>query len=221
MNLIQLRNEVLARGFDANTYGARITQFLNDGQNLVARRVNYYVNESFELITTVGGTSTYPFPADFARIRELFATDLQTQLQPVGLRQIDRSVTTSGRPYFYALDGANIHLYPTPDVGYPLKLRYWAMPTALVNDTDTPNIPQVWLKFLCAYAKWQCFEADEDAAMGQYWQTRFNQDLAEFEADQKFISTEFPWIAEGMWGDGETLSPSGNTWTLYGGYGGY
>lgn len=219
MNLLAIQTEVLNHGFDPNAYDARIIQYINDAQNLVARRCNYYINEGVQTINTVAGTSNYAWPLNLARVRELFATDLNVQIQPVGLREIDRSVNTKGRPYFYALDGGNVHLYPTPDGIYPLELRYWAVPPALVNGSDVPNIPVDWHHMLWVYATWMCYESDDDAQMGGYWKGRFEQELAEFEADQKFISTEWPLIAQGMWDSGGVLSPTGNTWTLYGGYG--
>jgi hypothetical protein len=217
MNLGQLRTEVLNRGFDPGVYGARIDQFINDAQNLIARRVDYYINEDSQTYSTVAGTNLYPLPTNFARVRELFATDVTQIIAPVGIRDIDgSSSTTQGRPYAYALDGANLHLYPTPDNIYPLELRYWTMPPALINDTDIPTIPVDWHQLLWLYGTWICYEADDDAQMGQYWQGRFNNMLAQFTADQKFPSTDYPNRIESMWGDGRVLYPPG-AWSLYGG----
>ena len=221
MDLGELRAEVNARGFTTPTFtDARINQLLNDAQNFVARRCNYWVNESSDSISTVSGTASYAWPSDLGRVREVFGTDEHFALVPVGLRQIDRSLPANGRPYFYALDGGNIHLYPTPDNVYTLTLRYWAIPTAMSSDSDTPNLPTDWHHILWTYVVWKCFEADDDSALGPYWKNEFNQLLAEFEADQKFISSEYPWQASGMWGEDAGLSPTGDTWIFWGGAGG-
>ena len=217
MQLSAIRGEVEARGFDPVQYGARITQFINDGQNLIARRCQYYVNETTFAFNTTTGTAVYSLPTNFARVRELFATDVNQIIRPVGLRDIDGSYPVQGRMYYYALDGANMHLYPAPDNAYPLELRYWAMPAALVNDTDVPNLPVDWHPMLWIYATWMCYEADDDANMGAYWENRFEKTLAEFEADAKFPSTDYPNQIQSMWGEENGLR-AGNQWGLHLGY---
>lgn len=217
MNLIQIRTEVLNHGFDPNVYGARINQYINDAQNKIARRLDYYINEDSATVTTVAGTNLYPLPTTFARVRELFATDVTQIIAPVGLRAIDASNSlVQARPYAYALDAANLHLYPTPDGIYPLELRYWTMPPALVNDTDTPNLPADYHFLLWIYATWICYEGDDDSQMGQYWQGRFNNELSQLIGDQKFPSTDYPNRIESMWGDSQVLYSPG-AWSPYGG----
>lgn len=216
MQLSDLRNEVLAHGFDSSVYGTRITQYINDAQNLVARRIDYHVDENVYDFSTAAGTSTYAWPADMARIRSLRDTSRQIEMQEVGLRMIDRSSLSNGAPAFYAFSGQNLVLYPTPDNVYPMELRYWVMPPALVNDSDVPTLPSDWHHILWVYATWMCYEGDDDAQMGQYWQQRFNQELSMLAADQKFPSTDYPTQASGMWDSEQTLTPLG--WTYWGGY---
>jgi hypothetical protein len=217
MNLGQLRQEVLNRGFDPAVYGSRITQWINDAQDLIARRCQYYTNEKTVGWFTTAGTSSIPLPPNFARVREVQLTDVNQIVQPVGLRDIDASSPVQARPMYYALSGANILLYPTPDGAYPLVLRFWAMPPTLVADTDIPNLPSDWHTMLWIYPTWMCYEADDDANMGQYWQQRFEKTLAEFEADAKFPSTDYPNQIESMWGGDRGLR-AGNQWALYWGY---
>ena len=52
-----MRTEVLNHGFDLNQYHDRITQYLNDAQGLVCRRVDYYLDEATLAIPTVAGTA--------------------------------------------------------------------------------------------------------------------------------------------------------------------
>src|SRR5581483_5092504 len=134
MNLLELRTEALGHGFDPNQYAARCNQYLNDAQNLIARRVNYYVDEAIYTFTTTSGQSNYAFPTDFARGRSLFNSDTQVNLQPVGLREIDNSVAVQGEPRYYAVEGQTLRLFPTPDGVYDLSFRYWKMPDQLSDD---------------------------------------------------------------------------------------
>lgn len=215
MELIDIRNEVLAKGFDPTLFGiARVNQYINDGYSLICRRVQYYVDEATQDFSTAVGTTNYALPTDFARVRELRDTT-RGVIQPVGLRQIDATDSAqNGPPVFYALDAANVHLWPTPDGVYSLELRYWKMPTPLVQDTDVPNLPLDWHHLLWVYGCWQCYESEDDASMGQYWMNRFNTELAEFSADAKFPSTDFPSTARGMWESDAPLEPRG--WSVWG-----
>lgn len=216
MNLIQLRTEVLNHGFDPNVFSSRINQYINDALNLVCRRVDYYVDEVAYDFTTTANTSTYPLPANWARMRSLRDTNRQAELWAVLLRDIDRSDVTTGQPVFYAMNGAGVQLFPIPDGAYSLELRYWTMPPALVNDTDVPTVPADWHHMLWVYATWMCYEAEDDAQMGQYWMQRFQNELAQFAADQKFPNSDMPTQARGMWDQDTSLTPTG--WTLWAGY---
>lgn len=214
MNLAQLRTEVLNRGFDPTVFSSRIVTYLNDAQNEIARRVNYYGDEALQPIPTVAGTTMYAFPADFARARELVDIDRHTPLEYVGLRDIDRSPTTVGIPNFYAIDGPNIHLYPTPDGLHNLILRYWKMPAQLVNDGDVPSIPNDWHNLLWVYATFICYESEDDAAMGKYWSDRWEMELRKFTADQRFPDSDGPHVVKGMW-DADRGLNAGGGWSIY------
>lgn len=215
MNLIQLRTEVLAKGFDPGVFTARIDQYLNDALALIARRVDYYIDEATSTFATVSGQSVYAWPAGLARMRSLNDTDRRVEMEYVSLRDIDRSGNSNGAPYYYALTGPNIQLYPTPDAPYNMEMRYWAMPAPLVDDNDTSTLPADWDHMLWVYATWMCYESEDDAQMGQYWQQRFNNELSMFTADQKFPDSDGPSQANGMWDGERSLAPA-NGWTLYG-----
>jgi hypothetical protein len=214
-NLLALRTEVLNHGFDPVLFGsARINQYLNDAQALVARRVQWYNEEAVQDTATVSGTATYAWPANFLRIRSLRDTDRHVELRSVSLRDIDRSGASNGAPNYYALDGGNIHLYPTPDAVYNLELRYWSSPSTLVNDTDVPSIPADWHRILWIWAVKECYAAEDDPTTAGYWESQFNNTLAELAADLKFPSTDAPAQAEGMWNQDRSLGSAG--WSMYG-----
>lgn len=214
MNLLALRNEVLNHGFDPIVFSARINQYLNDAQGKVCRRVDFYIDEATSDFSTVVGTLLYPQPADFARDRSLRRTDVQVELTQVGLRTIDRSPPlASGVPRYYAIDGQNLHVYPTPDNVYPLELRYWKLPAQLVADGDTPTIPADYHALLVFWALKRCYAAEDDPQTAQYWEQQFNTMLAEFSADVKFPSGDSRTQMASMWEGGERI---GSGWSIYG-----
>lgn len=218
MNLLALRTEVLNRGFDSTQYGTRITQYLNDAQNLVARRVNYYGDQDLYVFPTVVGVNAYNWPANLARVQDLFDPVSGISIPYTSLRAMDNSSqTATGAPAWYTIQGSAIRLYPIPDGVYTLNMRYWQMPPALVLDADVPSIPADWHHMLWCYATWMCFEADDDSTMGQYWQQRFNTELSMFAADQKFPDADGPTQVAGMWDAEQSLEPS-SSWGFYAGW---
>lgn len=215
MNLLQLRTEVLAHGFDPIQYGARATNYINDGYQLIASRVDYYVDDAIFGFPTVAQSPQYPLPTDFARVREFSDSTDRIPLQAVAIEQIDESPIVYGRPAWYAIVGATVIVYPFPDGVYNMAFRYWKTPTPLAADTDTPNLPATWHKLLWEYAVQQCFEADDDPNMGQFWGQKFNNDLAMFAADVKFPNVDRPHQVAGMWNQDQPLL-SANGWGFYG-----
>lgn len=214
MNLLALRTEVLNHGFDPIQFGSsRVNQYLNDAQGLVARRVQWYNEEGTSDYSTVTGTATYPLPADFLRIRSLRDTDRFSELIAVSLRDIDRTVQQQGAPAFYALEGANFHLYQVPDGVYHLEARYWKAPANLVNDTDVPSLPADWHRVIWLWAVKECYAAEDDPQTAGYWEQQFNNTLAELAADLKFPNTDYPTQAKGMWAQDDELSPS--SWAMW------
>ena len=200
MSLKELRDEVLARGFDAGMYSDRIDKFLNDGMALIARRVDYYANETSYPFATTAGVTTYGPPPGFARARSVYDADRNVEMRYVGIRDIDRAPVASGSPSAYAIVAQqSVQLYPVPDGAYNLVLRYWQMPALMVNDNDQPGLPADWAWLLWVYATWRVFEAEDDPSMGQYWQGQFNSGIAMFSADVKFPDTDGPSQARSMW----------------------
>ena len=217
MQLSDIRTEVYAKGFGTTRFPvSRVNNFINDGYLMICRRVQYYTQEASYSINTANGTTNYALPAGWGRIRDLWDTVRNVAIIPTSLRMIDNSgVPSNGPPQYYAMDGANIHLWPTPDAIYNLSLRYWSLPSLLVNDTDVPTLPPDYHKLLWLYGTWQCYESDDDPTMGQFWQTRFTTELNMFAADVKFPDTEGNDMAESMWDSDRGLNPSGQ-WSLWG-----
>lgn len=217
MNLAAMRNEVLATGFDPNAYSARIDMYLNNALGSVARDMDYFGAEATQSITTVVGTVLYPWPSNLARIRSLFNPATGLELGRVNLTDIDRSQQVSGTPRYFATDGTNLHLYPTPDsVAVTLTLRYWMLPPTLVADTDTPLLPVDYHDMLITYALWKCYERDDDTDTAGYYEKQWKEQFAEMQTDLKFPTSEQPRQVRGMWDSDQGLGGPG--WSRFGGY---
>lgn len=218
MNLQQLVAEVEAHGFSDATYGGRIVNYLNDAYQLVCRRADYYIDEATQTFQTTAGQTDIALPANWARTRSLLDTDLERELEDVGIRDIDRAFVTTGTPMFYAQDGVNIRLYPTADGVHNLMMRYWLLPTPLANSLDTPTLPSDWHRLLPEYAIHRCYWGDDDPQMGQAWEAKFEKTLAEFEADQKFPDSDRSTQIRSMWGESPLGSYGWSRWPVDEGY---
>jgi hypothetical protein len=202
VQLSEIRAEVAANGFDPVQFGAaRLTSYINDGYQFICTSVNFTGDESVQDFTTTAGTATYPQPTDVSDIRSLRDTSRRLELRALTLRQLDRGPASQGPPSCYAQSGQSFVLWPTPDGPYPLELRYWKIPAALVADTDVPTvIPANWHWLLWSWAIAQAFRAEDDVQRAQSWDARFTQGLAAFSASVKFTS-DMPTRAASMWGE--------------------
>ena len=199
MNLGQIRSEVLNHGFDAVLFPqGRIDTYINDAYQSIVSAVNYYTTEDTQAVVTVAGATNIAWPPDLGHLRSLTDTDQHRALFQVALSDIDGSAASSGRPTLYAVDGATLRLYPTPDDGYNLLLRYWSLPPALVLDSDVPQLPAAWHRVLWYWGCKEAYAAEDDPQSAQYWETQYNSVLSELTADVKFPS-DYPLAAESMW----------------------
>jgi hypothetical protein len=209
VQLKDIRNEVLAHGFDPIFFNsARIDNFINDGYLRICRRVNYYGSENVMDFQTVGGQALYPQPVDFARNRSLRDTSRTGELTAVFLRAIDRANALTGKPYCYALDRTSLRLYPTPDAVYPMELRYWALPKILLSDQDVPTIPADYHRLLWYWGTKEAYASEDDPQTSQYWETQFNNGLAELAADLKHANADQSSYIESMWDAPSTAGAS-------------
>lgn len=216
MQLVDIRTEVYNKGFDAGLFPAsRLNQFINDGYLNIFRRVQFYAGESTQDFSTSNGVATYPWPTNSARIRFVWDTTRQVRLLPVSLREMDNSgLPGTGPPQYYALEGSNFHIWPTPDGIYNLETRFWLMPQPLVNDADVPVFPADYHNLLVRYTTAECYKSEDDFGTAAQWEADFEKDLARFMADQKFPDSETPDVVKSFWDQERGLTQKG--WSLWG-----
>jgi len=200
VNFGEMRTEAMANGFDPIMFGAvRMNRFLNDGYLYVCAQVSYTGDEAVLDFPTAAGVALYPQPVDASDFRSLRETTRNVQLDPVSLRDVDRSSPASaGCPRCYALNGQNFQLWPVPDDVYQLECRYWQLPALMVLDTDVPNLPAMWHWLIWSWAVAQAFRAEDDVQRAGAWDARFQKGLSDFSANVKFRA-DMPTRARSMW----------------------
>jgi len=105
--------------------------------------------ETSATLTLVAGTTSYALPTDFRKAKGTIvligATSGRTELVEVSaISAFVADPTMTGRPSGYAIDGDSVVFTPTPDAAYTARLGYYRTTLELVDDADTPLLPDQW-----------------------------------------------------------------------------
>jgi hypothetical protein len=201
VNLAGIRTEVLNHGFDPSIYTAsRVNQYINDAIGELSAKAQYYGEQQQYSFTAT--TASTPLPSGLTKVISIRLTDTGQELVPVDIRDIDRSGTSAGTPMWYALNGGNLILYPTPDQSYATAVRYFKTMSPLVSDTDVPSLPARYHLKLSTYAIARCFEAEDDPQQATYYQQMWDKTIRELKADVIFPTLDGARQIRSQWDDG-------------------
>ena len=156
MNEVELTTATFtsARGFQIQCKNA-----VNDSINYInSREFGWPFTHNTATVTLVANQTRYTIPAGTQSVDyETFRISKDNALGVAGNtlriidykeyidRYVDQESTTGvgGVPlYVFRTPDNNYGLYPYPDNTYELKFEYYSRPTALVNATDVPTIPE-------------------------------------------------------------------------------
>lgn len=204
---VDIQNEVLNFGFNdgPQVNRTRVKNWINEAQYRVARQVEGPEFQQNYTITLIPGQYIYPLPSDFLRAQDVAYPNMSTRLRPVDIQDFDMANVgqVSGPPSTYTLDQSNMWLFPNPqNAGDTIILRYIQRPPVLVNDTDVPQLNSDYYQLLVNYAVVKGFEGEDDYEAAQYWTTRFNADLALYQADVQWRHVDRPRQVDGTWSYG-------------------
>lgn len=206
---LQLQTEVLAYGFDATAYTARIATWLNEAQRHIARALNLPQLEKTFAPTIVAGTAEYVLPADFMRLSYAFnnTSGNEYRLDPLTYEEFQNLDTSSrGQPeafyIVYNTGVATLGYFPTPDKVYTMGVRYWAVPTAMSAGGDLSGFSADWDDVLKAYAISEAYFAEDDANMGALWWGRYKEKLMSMGEDLMDVDHTGPHQVPGAWNAG-------------------
>lgn len=187
LNLTQLQNEVLSHGFDA-TYKPRVTIWLNEACQRVARAVMTPELTKSATLTCTPGSNLLSAPSDIVRIVSLYDEDNKRQLMPETFVEVQAHGEQVSNPVVYALDESNnsLRLYPTPTAANSLTLTYYGTPKTLSAPTDEPDTPEAYQDLLITYALSKAFRAEDDFEASTVYRNQFVEDLARAQNDLQY-----------------------------------
>lgn len=194
--------EVLRFGFNDSPQvnKARIEDWINEAQHIVARKVSAPEFQAEETLTMVPAKEKYPLPAGFLRIISIHYPELTMHLRPIKLQTFDLLSALEGPPDRYTLWKNELWLFPTPDNSDKLEIRFIKEPTELKNAGDIPTMNQNYLHVLKEYAVCRAYEAEDDAEMATAHFNRYTKDLAFYATDMQQRQEDRPKQLDGTWG---------------------
>jgi hypothetical protein len=205
--LSELQAEVVSHQFSASQYNPYIVTQVNDAQNYITAQTDFRELQDLEEVTTVAGTATYALPTDFQRLVNVtleLSTGTILPLVSDANTRMDLEEITTGQPERFAIDGMNLRLWPTPSEEYTVRLRYYRIPTTLVNAGDISEIPAQYHHLLVSYALFHCYQRENDYQAAQYHKQRFDEDIMKCRGEvqydtndrtePKFIGDHTAWV---------------------------
>ena len=154
-----------------------VETFMAYAQNKIARTVD--LNQMIN--TSSFDTDTLTVPSGLLRVKSFTVVSGGDayELQGVPYRKAKNTMGATGRPTYYAIEGSNFILAPTPTQTYTLELTYYAPLTPLSTGNATNWIgdtyPDVILYGTLLEAA--LFLKDDQRAM--VWKTKFDEAVEE------------------------------------------
>jgi hypothetical protein len=199
--LEELVQEGLDFQFSEIEYEALFKRWLNQAQRRMVIESEIRTQEETFGISTTTATATYELPSNYARLIDFSNTQITGLLEQVDPKEWDQlGQPSSGRPRLYAVLGKNLSLYPTPDTGYPLMLRYWRLPTDMLQPSDTPEVPAQYQELLLAWALKKAYKRENDSAMAQMWEVEWEKGILKMRGEVQSDSFDGPRQVGGTWG---------------------
>lgn len=123
---------------------------INDGLKAISMEWEWYWLFTTVTGSTVAGTATIAAPAGYLRTVSFdIGGNIMTERT---FAELYGRETTSGEAMEFALAGANLHLWPTPEAVVAYSLTYYRSEPALTLDADTPLLPDAYSPWLVAEA---------------------------------------------------------------------
>jgi len=138
---------------------AELTLYFNEAQDLFARRTHVLSDDESDLtfLTTEPGVAVYTLDPRVIFVAEVHHVDTQIALRDSPRRRLPRRFGEA-RPVAYTMDARmrSMRLSPTPDAEYELDLLVARKALSrLVNDGDTPEIPEEHHLDLCDWVTYK------------------------------------------------------------------
>lgn len=208
MNLGQIRDLALSwlDDTDASYFTtAVVNRFINQAQReaqkkLIQAHENFYT-KCVET-STVADQRDYALPSDFLKLLRLERitqgsgdTAATERLHPLTLNELEvsgfnsRASTSNGVPFNYVMNKDTFSLYPVPSSVETLRLWYVPRVADMVNDGDTPDVPEEYHEYLAIMAARDGFLKDGRSLSPIESKLAYYEQLMEEDAESRTIDS--------------------------------
>jgi len=174
MNLGQIRAQMLNYLDDVNGgyFGTVFTtQAINNAtlklQKMLLDASQYYYLKCAQTYTQYG-QQDYALPFDFRKEMRLELVtggtppnEVRVMMTYITLNNQNWFLQSPAQPTTYTITGNKLKLYPVPDQAYILRIFYAYQIPLLVNDYDTPDVPDYYQMYIAALAAKEGFIKDD------------------------------------------------------------
>lgn len=167
-----VRNRLGRDTYDSFYTDAILTDLINEALFAIEAEAEWPWDQKSEVITTVAGTTDYSPAADWYRTKSLYITNYNP-MDNYPIEEVEQIISTS-RPRIFCVWGDKISLRPIPDGVYSVNHQYYANPTALSADGDTPIIPVAFQYGIVAKALALAYQRAGDEARHSVANTEYN-----------------------------------------------
>ena len=162
---------------------AVILGHLNRAIEIVGTRFDWPWLQDEDTITTVADQQPYDWPTDAVYIDTLVETDKRTRLKKISSMEAwsrygDDPPTTSARS-FYLWNDKIVLVENPPAADIVLKVKFHKQATVMASAAGTPEWNDQFHEFLSDFACARLWESEEDQAMAQTSEQRFEEGLAD------------------------------------------
>lgn len=141
---------------------SRAILFLNKSWWEILNKFPFREKEKVYEFTTTIGEKSYDVPTMFEAIKDISIKNPDTYLYSTLTRMDPRvyddtfvdNVDAYAYPTNYYREDDQIVIYPTPDLEYSMKVRYW-ITLADLESGETPELPSVWDEIIQLGAEWR------------------------------------------------------------------
>lgn len=159
-----------------------IKDYLNRGQVEFVRQTWWKLFEAD--LTYSGAPGFYYLPSDILVPRAVFYQGNKlTQTTPEAADYIAGWRSLSGAPTDWMILNGMVRVVPYPPPGTPIQMRYNRIPTAMVNDSDQPDLPAGYHDACWMWATAECFLREgkgNDPAKAAAYMNLFNNVVSMF-----------------------------------------
>lgn len=197
--LIADSKDRIAEGSDTFFQDHTWKRWLNEAQRYVVRRTRVLERSAYTM--TVPGQQSYALEKDFWVIH--FVTLGRNTLLPLPTNSLVKRGDSAGTPTHYSIWSNAIYLHPTPVSEDRLTVLYYAWPSPMERDEDTPEIPEAFHGLLPTFAAYRAKMADQQTAEAQSLFLEFQQGLDELVASYTDVQDQVSRVrdvtGDGLW----------------------